>query len=179
MKIKLGYALLFLFIIGIGYYAFNRDSNQKFENFKITLQVIPFNEKEIQIFYKLNSDDRYSEDYSYTKFVDASNNEKEIVFEFDKGIKPKNIRIDFTKTPNDSIGFNSIKFEYNELSFEGNLKDFSSWFTGEHFYLSKSKPNIIYFKPDTIQSPYDPVFNGNQSLNSKLIKLFPPNKYDF
>lgn len=145
--------------------------------FVINMELVSFNDKEIQIFYLLNVDDSYSEENSIKRFVRGSENVQEISFFLENGIKPKNFRIDFDGPSSDSIELKSFCFKYNDQFFTGNDEMYLDLFEA-NINVSYDKEKKMFFFEE-FDGFYDPAFVGNQYLNSKIVKLFVPNIYEF
>lgn len=156
----------------------NDRSDSKRHSLEATLDIIIYKDEVLQIFYKLKTDDAYLESLSVKQPVTASKDFQKVHFKLPQGIKPKNIRIDFGEKPGlDSFKIRTISFKYKELQLIGDSKKYQKWF--------ELNPNISY---DTINDMYrlhpahngfyDPQINGNEILNKRLVKLFPPDIND-
>ena len=141
---------------------------------KVSVELISYRDNTIQIFYKTKADDRYFEKYSLVKKIKGSKSLQNLIFELPIGIKPKNIRLDLgeNENENDSIRLVNVSFHYKNLVVNGNNGIYKSWFI--------FNPNVIEGKDSLTyhlkrnNSVFDPQLNGNKKLNTKLVKLFPP-----
>jgi hypothetical protein len=145
-------------------------------HFTISIDLIPYQDHTIQIFYKLNADDSYYEELSLKKNVKANTTLQNLVFELPHGIKPKNIRIDLDEHENDSIRVENIRFQYKNLMVNGNRGVYKSWFTFNE-NITEGKDSLT-FHLKRVNNFLDPQLNGNRKLNAKLVKLFLPDIYD-
>lgn len=140
----------------------------------ITLRMGVYKNDTIQVFYIKKTDDSYSEELSIKQFVEGKDELQTLNYVLPVGVKPKNIRIDFGERANyhDSIRIENVILKYRDLALDGSRGAYKEWFT----------PNEnIYFDSDTLvyrfqihNDIFDPQLNGNQLLNTKIIKLFPP-----
>lgn len=147
--------------------------------FKASIDLISYKDNTIQLFYKKKADDRYFEEFSLKKRIKGSTFLQHLIFELPYGIRPKNIRIDLgeNENENDSIKIENIRFQYKNCIINGDNGVYKSWF----FFngnLIKGKDSLT-FHLKKINTVFDPQLNGNQILNSKLAKLFPPDINEF
>lgn len=170
-KIPLVILLLFFGQISVSCYK-KRPQIEKY-HFTILIDLIPYQDHTIQIFYKLNANDRYHEELSLKKNVKANTTLQNLVFELPHGIKPKNIRIDLGEHENDSIRVENIRFQYKNLMVNGNKGVYKSWFTSNENIIEGKDSLTFHLK--RINNFFDPQLNGNRILNAKLVKLYPPN----
>lgn len=173
--------LVFLFLLlgALLLLSCNGNKAQKQKNyFKVSIDLIAYQESSMQLFYVINADDSYSEDLSLRKNVKASSQLQRLVFELPLGIKAKNIRIDLgeNENENDSVQIQNIRFEYKHQVLNGNQGQYKSWFTfNPNVVAGKNKLTFHLKKANGI---FDPQLNGNRVLNAKLVKLFPPDVYE-
>jgi hypothetical protein len=164
--------ILILFCGQISVSCYKKRPQIEKHHFTILIDLIPYQDHTIQIFYKLNADDSYSEELSLKKNVKANTTLQNLVFELPYRIKPKNIRIDLGEHENDSIRVENIRFQYKDLIVNGNKGVYKSWFTfNQNMVVGKDS---LTFHLKKVAGFFDPQLNGNRKLNAKLVKLFPP-----
>lgn len=163
-----------LLVLMLGIVSCKKEEKVIAESMTITLRLGVYKNDTIQVFYIKKTDDSYSEELSIKQFVEGKNELQTLNYELPVGVKPKNIRIDLGETANyhDSIRIEDVILKYRDLALDGSRGAYKAWFI----------PNEnIYFDSDTLvhrlqihNDIYDPQLNGNQLLNTKIIKLFPP-----
>lgn len=163
--------LLFISVI-----IFSCNDRRGYEKYSLeaTVEVLIYEDIELQLFYKLNADDSYSESLSIKKPVIANKNFQKVNFVIPSGVIPKNIRIDFGDKPGiDSFRINEISFKHKDLMLIGDVVKIRTWFDLNTNISYDSLKDIFIVKPNA-EGFYDPQFNGNETLNKRLVKLFPP-----
>jgi hypothetical protein len=154
----------------------NKAKNSQ-NQFKVLIDLIAYQDGDVQLFYKLNTDDRYWEKYSQKQSVKQNDLLQTLAFELPKGIRPKNLRIDLGERENDSIRVENIRLRYKNLELNGNHGVYKSWFAfNQNMVVGKDS---LTFHLKKVAGFFDPQLNGNQLLNSKLVKLFPPDVNEF
>lgn len=154
----------------------NRAKNKQ-NHFKVLIDLIAYQDGNVQLFYKLNTDDRYWEKYSLKQSVKQNDSIQTLTFELPKGIRPKNLRVDLGEKENDSIRVESMSLRYKNLEINGSRGVYRSWFTfNQNMVVGKDS---LTFHLKKVAGFFDPQLNGNQLLNSKLVKLFPPDVNEF
>jgi hypothetical protein len=161
---------LFLFLICTSCYP-KKTQNTK-NRFIAIIDLTSNQDNSIQLFYKLNADDRYYEEYSLKKKIKGKTSSQRLSFELPYGIKPKNIRIDLGENENVSIKLENIRFKYKNQEIKGDKGLYKSWFVfNENVIRGKDS---LTFEIKKVNAIFDPQLNGNRKLNAKLVKLFPP-----
>lgn len=145
--------------------------------FIATVDLISYNNNAFQIFYKKQTDDRYYEELSVKKNASGSNSSQRLIFEFPEGIKPKNIRFDLGESENDSVRLENITFQYKDRTVKGDNGVYKSWFVFNQNVIPGKDTLTYHLK--RVNGFFDPQLNGNQVLNARLAKLFPPDIYEF
>lgn len=154
----------------------NKAKNRQ-NHFKVLIDLIAYQDGNVQLFYKLNADDRYCEKYSLKQPVKQNDSLQTLSFELPSGIRPKNLRVDLGEKENDSIRVESMRLCYKNLELNGSRGVYKSWFTfNQNMVVGKDS---LTFHLKKVAGFFDPQLNGNQLLNSKLSKLFPPDVNEF
>lgn len=152
----------------------NDKTKKEKHSLEATLDVVIYKDEVLQLFYILQTDDGYTEPLSVKTAVKGSPDFQKVNFTLPKGIKPKNIRIDFGEKPGlDSFKMKEITLQYKDLKLMGERSKFQEWFDFNSNITFDSIKNMYYLKP-TSDGFYDPQINGNETLNKRIIKLFPP-----
>ena len=154
----------------------NKAKNKQ-NQFKVLIDLIAYQDGNVQLFYKLNADDRYCEKYSLKQPVKRNDSMQTLSFVLPSGIRPKNLRVDLGEKENDSIRVESMKFCYKNLEPNGGRGVYKSWFTFNQNMVVGEDSLTFHLKK--VAGFFDPQLNGNQLLNSKLSKLFPPDVNEF
>lgn len=144
------------------------------ESVTLTLRVGVYKNDTIQVFYIKKTDDSYSEELSIKQFVEGKNELQTIDYVLPVGVKPKNIRIDLGERANyhDSIRIENVIIKYKDLALDGSRGEYKAWFTpNENIYFDSDS---LVYKFQLHNDMFDPQLNGNQLLNTKIVKLFPP-----
>jgi hypothetical protein len=169
--------LLFLLLFFGFQLTLSCNGNKKIKNhFKISIDMIAYQNSTIQVFYKLKADDRYYEEFSLKKNVKASASLQKLIFELPFGIKPKNLRIDLGENENDCVRVENMRFRYKNIELNGDHGVYKSWFTFNKNVIEGKDSLTFYMKK--VNQFFDPQLNGNRKLNAKLVKLFPPDIYE-
>lgn len=166
-----GSVVLFLSVI-----IFSCNDRRGYEKYSLgtTVELLIYEDMVLQLFYKLNADDSYSESLSIKKPVSANKDFQKVYFELPSGIIPKNIRIDFGEKPGmDSFRIKEISFKHRDLMLIGDVAKVRTWFDLNTNISYDSIKDIFIVKPNP-EGFYDPQFNGNETLSKRLVKLFPP-----
>jgi hypothetical protein len=153
-----------------------KKTQNKENRFIASIDLTSSHENTIQLFYKINTDDRYYEAFSQKKKIKGSNSLQHLSFELPYGIKPKNIRIDLGEKEDVSIKLENILFQYKNSLIKGDKGAYKSWFTLNENIIEGKDSLTFYFK--RVNNLFDPQLNGNRKLNAKLAKLFLPDIYD-
>lgn len=167
---------VFLFVFVLFFLNSCRRQKENKNEFVATIYLKCHNNNSFQLFYKLITDDRYTEEFSIRKNLNGSANIQKLVFVLPKGIKPKNIRFDLGENENDSITITNISFQYKNKIINGALDKYKSWFDfNSNVVANKTGTTYYLIRKDNI---FDPQLNGNRILNAKLVKLFLPDIYE-
>jgi hypothetical protein len=149
-----------------------KKAQNKKNRFTTTIDLTSYHDNTIQLFYKINADDRYYEKYSLKKKIKGSTSLQHLTFELPYGIKPKNIRVDLGEKENVSVRLENISFKYKNNEIIGEKGLYKSWFVFNENVI-KGKDSLTY-NLKKVNTVFDPQLNGNRKLNAKLVKLFPP-----
>lgn len=148
------------------------------ESLIVTLDLEAHKNDTIQLFYILKTDDGYTESLSIKKQIEGKLGLQKLSFQLPETIKPKNIRIDLGSRSGyqDSIRITSINFRYRDQVLDGNNGLYKKWFI-PNSNISVSRDSLVYIL-QAKDEVHDPYLEGNELLNAKLIKLFPPDIYE-
>lgn len=178
MFIRFKFSIILIAIISLILFACNDRSTTTNASLEATLEMIVNKDEVLQIFYLLQTDDAYTEEFSVKVPVKASPDFQIVNFILPEGIKPKNIRIDFGENPGlDSFKLKEISFTYKDLKLIGDREKYRDWFEF-NANIEYDSLNKIYRLNPTNTGYYDPQINGTETLNKRLIKLFPPDIND-
>jgi hypothetical protein len=166
---------LLLFIFALLNLSCNGNKPKNTQNhFKVIIDIIAYQNGNIQVFYTKIAEDAYLEALSIRKVVRSSAKLQSLIFEIPYGTRVKNVRIDLGETANigDSLRIENIRFEYKDRVVDGKNGLYKSWFTFNE-NVSKGSDSLT-FRLKKVDGYFDPKLNGNRKLNAKLVKLFPP-----
>lgn len=164
---------VFLFVMGC-----NDRSSIPPQSLKADVEIMFPKDDTLQLFYKMNADDRYTESLSIKKFIRADSDYQKVHFELPPGIKPKNLRFDFGELPGqDSFRLKEITLSYKKLKLIGNTDKILEWFDLNPNLSYDSANDYFHLTPDGAGA-YDPQINGNSTFNKRLVKLFIPDVND-
>lgn len=145
---------------------------------EITLDIMLAKDETLQLFYKINTDDGYTESLSIEKPVIGSRDFQKVHFALPVGIKPKNIRIDFGDQPGlDSLRLREITISYKRLKLKGDINKIQSWFDFNQ-NIHYNSTNDYFYLEQALDGLYDPQITGNSTLNKRIVKLFIPDPND-
>lgn len=148
------------------------------ESLIVTLDLEVYKTDTIQLFYILKTDDGYTESLSIKKNIEGKPGLQKVSFQLPETIKPKNIRIDLGNYVDyrDSIRITSVSFRYRDQVLEGSNGLYKKWFT-PNSNISFGQDSLVHIL-QVKNEVYDPYLKGNEVLNSRLVKLFPPDIYE-
>jgi hypothetical protein len=166
--------LIILILSGLIVISCDQKKTQNKENrFIASIDLTSSQDNTIQLFYKMNADDRYYEAFSLKKNIKGSDSLQHLSLELPYGIKPKNIRIDLGEKEDVSIKLENVCFQYKNNLIKGDKGAYRSWFTFNQNVIEEKDSLTFHLK--RINNFFDPQLNGNRILNAKLVKLYPPN----
>lgn len=148
------------------------------ESLYVNIDLHIYKNDTIQLFYITETDNSYTEALSIKQFVEGKDELQTLCYQIPVGLKPKNVRIDLGERKNyhDSINIKNISFSYRNLVLDGNNGKYKEWFDfNQNIYW---ETDTLVYKLKVKDNFYDPQLNGNKVLNSKLVKLFPPDIYE-
>jgi len=144
------------------------------ESVTVSVDIVLHHTDIFQLFYLVMSDDSYTEENSIKKQIIGSDKLQTVIWKIPKGIKPKNLRIDVGDNygVNDSIIMHNIRIRHKNIEIYGGNEIYKEWFNKNDNIIYGKSNDVLYLRASC--ESFDPILQGNHSLNAKLVKLFPP-----
>ena len=165
---SLVFSILFLFSCK------NKDEEQKAEEkkvnpntFKVQIEGIFKKNDELILFWKDKSISFFDDNHTIYQGIMGKESFQKIVFEFQEGEIPNDIRIDISsKKEQNEITLNYIRFEQQDRSFMIPREKLNQFFRPNEFLLLDSKTGQIITKE--LNSNYDPILFTTPEIYPQL-----------